>query len=116
MMPFEYTCGCIGMGRSGAFWKVTSGASKKSGIMCVSEAVRCRGTGEGDPRKAGGCRFTDGVAGAELEFESVRLAFVERVVVEDPDVHLPFFQVVDRGDADSWREMFMDLFLGTVRA
>ena len=37
---------------------------------------------------------TDRVAATELEAETVDLAAVDRVVVQDTDIHLPFFQIV----------------------
>lgn len=52
---------------------------------------------------------TDRVAATKLEAETVDLAPVDRVVVQDTDVHLPFFQIVRRGDADAGREVIVDL-------
>lgn len=44
--------------------------------------------------KGNGDELTNWVFVVEGEFESVGLVFVNWVVVEDFDVHLPFFQVV----------------------
>lgn len=52
---------------------------------------------------------TDRVAATELEAETIDLTPVDRVVVQDTNVHLPFFQIVRRGDADAGREVFVDL-------
>lgn len=52
---------------------------------------------------------TDGVAVAEHEFETVGLISVERVVVQDLDLHLPYFQVIGGMEEDTWREMVVQL-------
>lgn len=52
---------------------------------------------------------TDGVVGAESEFEAIDLVHIERVVVENFDIHLPLFEIVRRGYADAWWEVFVNL-------
>ena len=39
MMPFEYICGCMGMGLSGLRTKVTSGGSEKLISMTQAESI-----------------------------------------------------------------------------
>lgn len=55
---------------------------------------------------------TDGIFLAEGEFKTVDLVLVQRVVVEDADVHLPFFEVVGFGEGDSRGEMALHLSTG----
>lgn len=82
------------MGRSVSLTKTTSGAS-------VEEEVRC-GPGEGSLGR-GWRGPTDGVLVAEAELEAVGLAFVQRVVVKDLDVHRPLFEVLGGDKGDAWR-------------
>jgi hypothetical protein len=42
--------------------------------------------------------LTDWIFLSEGEFQAIGLVLVERVVVQDFDVHLPFFEVVGFGD------------------
>jgi hypothetical protein len=53
--------------------------------------------------------LTDGILVAEGEFQSVRLVEVERVVIEDLNVHLPFLKSVTLDNLDSWRDMVLHL-------
>lgn len=62
----------------------------------------CRGQ-SGD----GGCTY--GVVVAETEAETKCLVEVDGVGVQDADVHLPFFEVVGRDEADAWGEGLVDL-------
>lgn len=54
--------------------------------------------------------LTDRVIVAEFEFQSIGLILVERIVIQHPDIHLPFLEITSRGYADPWRQMFVDLF------
>lgn len=53
--------------------------------------------------------LTNGVFGRESKLESVCLIFVERVVIEDFDVHLPFFQTVGFHNRNAGRNVVFDL-------
>ena len=55
---------------------------------------------------------TDWVLIAKGEFESVGLVLVERVGVEDFDVHLPFFEVFGLDDCDSGGKVVFHLWSG----
>ena len=46
---------------------------------------------------------------AEFEAETEYLVEVDGVVIEDLDVHLPFFEVVGGDEVDAWREGLVDL-------
>lgn len=56
-----------------------------------------------------GGQLTDRIRTAELELQPVDLIFVQRVVVQHPNVHIPFLEIRGRGDTDAWREMLVDL-------
>lgn len=53
--------------------------------------------------------LTNGVFGRESKLESVCLIFVERVVIEDLNVHLPFFQTVGFHYRNAGRNVVFDL-------
>ena len=53
--------------------------------------------------------LTDGIFVRKGELKSVCLVFVERVVVEDFDVHLPFLQSIGLDDGDTRREVLIHL-------
>lgn len=59
-----------------------------------------------------GSIVTNWISGAETKTESVGFVEVERVGVEDTNVHLPFLVVVGRDEADAWREGLVDLLGG----
>lgn len=86
--------GCIGIGRGvsdelGSSMNWTSGGSGR-----VSEEFVEIFTWKKVASGMGGCSLTDWVFVVEGELESVGLVFVDWVVVEDFDVHLPFFQAI----------------------
>jgi len=87
MMPLEYMCGWMGIGRSGRFTNVTSGGSVEPWL---ATAVLDNG--------AEGCKggHTNGVRRAKFELETVYLAAVKRVVVEHADVERPLVKVFGR--------------------
>lgn len=47
-------------------------------------------------------RCTDGVFVGKSKLQPIGVAFVDWVVVEHFDVHLPLFQIVGFGDRDAW--------------
>lgn len=104
-MPFEYMWGCIGIGRSAVLTNVTSGGSGGT----VSRARR--------RKEASACEedHTNGVLLGELELESVNLAPVKRVVVEDFDVHEPFLKVISGDELDAGGQSSVEL-CDSVRA
>lgn len=57
----------------------------------------------------GGQKDTDRIFLAEGELKTVDLVLVQRVVVEDADVHLPFFEVVGFGEGNSRGEVTLHL-------
>ena len=65
--------------------------------------MRCGGADCGNR----GCTY--GVVVAETEAETKCLVEVDGVGVQDADVHLPFFEVVGRDEADAWGEGLVDL-------
>jgi len=77
MMPLEYMCGCIGMGRSASLTKTTSGGSmRRTGQSSRAE--------RSDALQMGA--RTDRVRRTEPELEPVDLVCVNGVLVEDADV------------------------------
>lgn len=64
---------------------------------------------EGTEKRGGGGVRTYGVIVAEAETEPECLVEVERVRVQDADVHLPFLEVVGGYEADAWGEGLVDL-------
>lgn len=90
--------GCIGIGRSGFWTKVTSGGSISfvSQICLTQMSERC-------------VRFlTDWVLVPKSEHQSVNI-WVERVVVENLDVQVPRLEVIGRHKRDARREVVSDL-------
>lgn len=65
------------------------------------------GGGLGGAARGGGC--TDGVAFRECELEAIGLIVVYGVVVEDLDVHVPYFEVVGIDKVDALGELLVDL-------
>lgn len=63
-----------------------------------------RGAIGGEERKS-----TDGVVGAEAEAKTIGVVQVQRIGIQDTDVHLPFFEVVGGDEANAWREGLLDL-------
>jgi len=57
------------------------------------------------------CHFRrfDGIVLAELKLQPVGLVLVQRIIVEDLDVHVPFFEVVGRDERYAWRGVLMQL-------
>lgn len=82
MMPFEYMCGWIGMGRFSSFLKTTSGGSALWSVL-YSEAEQGRSGGP-----------TNGVLFAELEDKLECLVQVERVAIEHLNVQSPSLKIV----------------------
>lgn len=54
---------------------------------------------------------TDGILRRKGELQPVDLVLVQRVLVEDAEVHLPFFEVVGFGNCDSRGQMALHLVL-----
>ncbi len=52
---------------------------------------------------------TDWVAAAKPEAQAEDFIQVDWIGVQDPNVHLPFFEVVCRDETDAWWEVLMDL-------
>ncbi len=73
------------------------------GVSVGNRGVRCGGADCGNR----GCTY--GVVVAETEAETKCLVEVDGVGVQDADVHLPFFEVVGRDEADAWGEGLVDL-------
>jgi hypothetical protein len=53
---------------------------------------------------------TDWVLRVKGESQSVHLVPIQRVVVQDSDVHLPFLEVLGFGEGDSRGEVFLYLW------
>lgn len=60
--------------------------------------------------------LTNWVLGTEGEFEPVYLVLVQWVVVQDSDVHLPFFEVLGFDDCDPRRKMILHLVDSVILA
>lgn len=98
MMPFEYMWGCIGIGRSGFWTKVTSGGSDPT----ISPDFLTNRT------RPFARFFTDWVLVPKPEHQPVDI-WVERVVVEDFDVQVPDLEIVGRHKRDASWEVASDL-------
>jgi hypothetical protein len=96
----------MGIGREGVRTKVTSGASGDSVSICLEQ------TFVGFNRKVLKA-LTYGIFGSELEFQPICLVGVQRIVVEDFNIHLPFLEILGLRYGNAWGEMFVDLV--TVR-
>ena len=115
-------CGWMGMGRAVVGAGVVRAALGLVGVgvlAVVEEAGTCMkqtsgGSGMGVSLRGGcrGCReqrCTYWVLTVEDETEAIDLVFVQRIVVEDSDVHLPFFEVVCFDDVNARRKFLFGL-------
>lgn len=84
-----------------------SGGSSYTSIQIsyIWSMVKCEdsgGTGKGR---------TDRILRRKGKLQPVDLVLVQRVLIEDSEVHLPFFEVVGFGNRNSRGEMALHLFL-----
>lgn len=100
MIPLEYMCGWIGIGRSGSLSNVTSGGS----LFRRRKSARVQSTRNGNGRR------TDRVCVRKDEFEPVDAVLVDRVLIEDSDIECPLLVRVGVDERDARRKaMVCDL-------
>lgn len=67
---------------------------------------------EGGEGKEGGSDCTNWITRTKAEAESVGFIEVERIGVQDAEVHLPLFVIICGDQADTGREGLVDLVRG----
>ena len=76
--------GCIGIGRSAVFTKVTSGASATDMSIFVTRWGWRGALGV----------YTDWICVSELEFQAESLIQINRIGIEDLDIHKPLCEAI----------------------
>src|SRR5438034_560662 len=75
-----------------------------------------RGRGQYHSRKYvfGNRQPTNGIVRTELEFQPVRFIAIQRIIVQDFNIHLPFLKVSGRSHRDAWWQVTVDLVANLV--